>query len=194
MAKSYHNAVNAIIATLLMVAITVVGGILIFVFTQGFFSEEQVVGPAFDNIVIFGYDARDTGTEIHDSGISTGCIGNVDNLMSTSDCLAVYVTNSGDKAATIDKVRVFGLNYNQLANACDDEENEVGNFEIILSGGTNAAIINPNTDATLCIVYNADDTGNIKIGRAIPFQLQTNNGQVIQINIMNGASRACPCV
>ena len=42
--KSNHRAVAPVIATLLMVAIAVVGGTIIFVFSQGFFSSSQISG------------------------------------------------------------------------------------------------------------------------------------------------------
>ena len=43
--KYSQRAVAPIIATLLMVAISVVGGILIFVFAQGFFTDTNIQTP-----------------------------------------------------------------------------------------------------------------------------------------------------
>ncbi|GFN40744.1 MAG: hypothetical protein YK1312THETA_50001, partial [Marine Group I thaumarchaeote] len=40
--RTKHRAVAPVIATLLMVAIAVVGGTIIFVFSQGFFNQAQV--------------------------------------------------------------------------------------------------------------------------------------------------------
>jgi len=58
--KSNHRAVAPVIATLLMVAIAVVGGTIIFVFAQGFFSSSQISGtPTIESIKILGYDATD---------------------------------------------------------------------------------------------------------------------------------------
>jgi len=58
-----HRAVAPVIATLLMVAIAVVGGSIIFVFSQGFFSQAQISGtPTIELIKIVGYDARDVTT------------------------------------------------------------------------------------------------------------------------------------
>ena len=56
---SNHRAVAPVIATLLMVAIAVVGGTIIFVFAQGFFSSSQISGtPQIESVQILGYDAR----------------------------------------------------------------------------------------------------------------------------------------
>ena len=55
-----RRAVAPVIATLLLVAIAVVGGSIIFVFSQGFFSSAQVSGaPQIESIEIVGYDASD---------------------------------------------------------------------------------------------------------------------------------------
>ena len=94
---SDRRAVAPIIATLLMVAIAVVGGILIFVFTQGFFAEEQVVGPTFDNLEIFGYDAADSvGTLTFDDNsveCDDGVAATAENDLTEGDCVMIYVTN-----------------------------------------------------------------------------------------------------
>ncbi|MFQ5572867.1 MAG: archaellin/type IV pilin N-terminal domain-containing protein, partial [Nitrosopumilaceae archaeon] len=58
--NSRRRAVAEVIATLLLVAIAVVGGTIIFVFSQGFFSQSQVSGtPTIESVKILGYDARD---------------------------------------------------------------------------------------------------------------------------------------
>ncbi len=66
--KTNRRAVAPIIATLLMVAIAVVGGTIIFVFAQGFFSSSQISGvPTIEAIKVLGYDGRDaTALQAHD--------------------------------------------------------------------------------------------------------------------------------
>ncbi len=68
-----HRAVAPVIATLLMVAIAVVGGTIIFVFSQGFFNQAQISGtPAIESVKILGYDARDVQfLNAHDGGVLT---------------------------------------------------------------------------------------------------------------------------
>ena len=55
-----RRAVAPIIATLLLVAIVAVGAGVIFAFSQGFFSEQQIssVGTI-ESLTVTGYDARD---------------------------------------------------------------------------------------------------------------------------------------
>ena len=53
-----RRAVAPVIATLLLVAIAVVGGSIVFVFSQGFFSSAQISGaPQIESMQIVGYDA-----------------------------------------------------------------------------------------------------------------------------------------
>ena len=52
-----RRAVSPIIATLLLVAIAVVGGAIIFSFSQGYFASTQLSGPpAVDLINVLGYE------------------------------------------------------------------------------------------------------------------------------------------
>ena len=76
--KYSQRAVAPIIATLLMVAISVVGGILIFVFAQGFFTDTNIQTPNIESLEIFGYDARDRAglrTHIFDPAATEGAAG-----------------------------------------------------------------------------------------------------------------------
>lgn len=118
-----RRAVAPIIATLLMVAIAVVGGILIFVFAQGFFSDTSIQGPTIDSIEIFGYDARDTGAvgspdcptatslATHFSTCITAVTAAADNKLSEGDGILLYVRNTGAKSITIETIRMLGTDY-----------------------------------------------------------------------------------
>ena len=68
-----RRAVAPVIATLLLVAIAVVGGSIVFVFSQGFFSSAQISGsPNIESLKIVGYDATDGPVlQIHD-GLESG--------------------------------------------------------------------------------------------------------------------------
>ena len=76
-----RRAVAPVIATLLLVAIAVVGGSIVFVFSQGFFSSAQISGsPNIESLKITGYDATDgTTLQLHnglDSGVIQGAVDN----------------------------------------------------------------------------------------------------------------------
>ena len=70
-----RRAVAPVIATLLLVASAVVGGSIIFVFSQGFFSSAQISGsPQIESLEITGYDASDVQTvQVHDGLCTADC-------------------------------------------------------------------------------------------------------------------------
>ena len=186
--ESKRRAVAPIIATLLMVAIAVVGGILIFVFTQGFFSDSQVTGPTVDNIRIFGYSAADGTTTIGEfDGSSLDTDGAAGSNLASGDAIAIYVENLGDKPVAFQAVRIFGETHTPGVEALAlDCETTTGQFNLMTDGGVQASILEPNTQGTLCVEYSGN---TVKIGRTIPIQVETANGQSSQINIINGATR-----
>ena len=67
-----RRAVAPVIATLLLVAIAVVGGSIVFVFSQGFFSSAQISGaPQIESLQVIGYDASDVANlQIHDGSLT----------------------------------------------------------------------------------------------------------------------------
>ena len=68
-----RRAVAPVIAKLLLVAIAVVGGSIIFVFSQGFFSSAQISGqPSVESIEVVGYDMSDVDELVmHDGDLSS---------------------------------------------------------------------------------------------------------------------------
>ena len=89
--KNSHKAVAPVIATLLMVAIAVVGGTIIFVFAQGFFSSSQISGtPQIESLKIEGYDARAVDfLQMHDGNdmLATSGDGNSGLLLTGFMCI-----------------------------------------------------------------------------------------------------------
>jgi len=58
--KKSHRGVAPIIATLLLITIAVIGGVMIYVFTQGFFGNASIsASPSMDTVIMTGYDMRE---------------------------------------------------------------------------------------------------------------------------------------
>src|SRR5574338_449184 len=106
--KKSRKAVAPIIATLLMIAIAVVGGVMIYVFTQGFFgSNTLTVSPFMDAVTMSGYDMREliangtSGVTTHEGqvlGIAVGQYGDdnnplLSNAKSESEEGTVFIKN-----------------------------------------------------------------------------------------------------
>jgi len=110
-----HKGVAPIIATLLMVAIAVVGGILIFVFAQGFFNQTQVNStPQIESLGIVGYDARTGTTTLNDTygNVITGVAGGVNaGKLAAKDNIFIYVKNNGVKPSVLSTVQLAGITY-----------------------------------------------------------------------------------
>jgi len=209
--KYSQRAVAPIIATLLMVAISVVGGILIFVFAQGFFTDTTIQTPNIESLEIFGYDARDvTDLQAHNAfdtdadgiietgeGLMAAVGGTVNGHLGDSDGFAIYVRNKGAGSVTIDTIKVYGSNYvweaggGALSAAAPADRK----FAISLTGGVAAAdvadspVLGAGQEATIIIAYDGDTNGKIKIGRPIPVVIITGSGATFSKQVQNGVQR-----
>ncbi len=128
--KNFHRrGVAPVIATLLLVAIAVVGGSIIFVFAQGFFSTSQVSGtPAIEFIKIIGYDARDESPlKAHDGidMIPANCCGEPDSVKSASERIVIYLQKTIYKPLEFvltkiqKRISCFG-SFVQMTDKCSD--------------------------------------------------------------------------
>ena len=189
--KSNHRAVAPVIATLLMVAIAVVGGTIIFVFSQGFFSSSQISGtPQIEAMEIVGYDATDSAQLIghEDTVMLAGSGGTADNSKTAGERIAVYVKNDSVQKITISELRFSGQLYNMTqgvtlldAAGAAAAAPAQGQF-VILNDPANNGLLDSNVGElqpgeTASIVIGLDQ--NIKIGRDSQFQLKTTNGNII---------------
>ena len=123
-----RRAVAPVIATLLLVAIAVVGGSIIFVFSQGFFSSAQISGsPAIESIKILGYDATDGDiVQFHDGFISTtpGLGGNAtSDGLAAGEYVAVYLKNDSVNKVTLSEIRLAGDVYTFINVAATNPDN-----------------------------------------------------------------------
>lgn len=110
-----RRGVAPIIATLLMVAIAVVGGILIFVFAQGFFSgtSDLEVGGN-EALQLTGYDTRDIASlKFHNGTLTAVAVnGAADGkLDATGDAFALYLRNAGTKPVTITAIECNSITH-----------------------------------------------------------------------------------
>jgi len=111
------RGVAPVIATLLLVAIAVVGGSIIFVFAQDFFSSSHVSGtPAIELIKIVGYDARDVEQVKAHDGIeiitkNKDCCGITDGKINVDERIAVYLQNNSVGKIFFSEIRIAGVLY-----------------------------------------------------------------------------------
>ncbi len=194
-----HRAVAPVIATLLLVAIAVVGGTIIFVFAQGFFSQSQISGtPTLELIKILGYDGRDVSTlQTHDGGpvLLAASGGNADSINQKHERIAVYLKNDSVQKMLISELRFGGTVYTYAKAATLDAQGAAssipgGTYDVWLSedGITDlmllegAAEFQPGQTATILLALDTD----FKSGRDTQFKLTTTNGAVFVGTVVIG--------
>jgi len=211
--KYSQRAVAPIIATLLMVAISVVGGILIFVFAQGFFTDTNIQTPHIESLEIFGYDARDRAilrVHIFDPVATENAAGGSPTISTAptattiglrdDNAITLLVRNKGSGAVTIDVVKVFGVDYTWGLTATATTlstttptaaTSATTRFFAISTDGlvtTTSPVIGPGQDATIIIRYDDATNGPVKIGRPIPVVIITGNGAAFTKQVQNGVT------
>jgi len=179
-----RRLVAPVIATLLLVAIAVIGGSIIFVFSQGFFATAQVSGsPQIESVEIVGFDASDVvQLTLHDGVLSGVTDGTLNNAILAGERIAIYVQNQSAQKVTISELRLAGTEYfyNQTnplaANAADE-----GAYFVVLRGisgnpaETSAAIVG-ELEAGAEVTIIVDLVGGIQNGRDIQFRITTAHG------------------
>ena len=188
------RAVAPIIATLLMVAISVVGGILIFVFAQDTFAESSISGPRTESLEIFGYDASDAiSLTTHAATTLTSAGGAVNQKLIDGEAFSVYMRNRGANPVVIETVKVFGTEFT-FDTTATISATVPGNTKWLLTKGnttspltaTGNTLINPGEELTMVIAYDTDTNGEVKVGRSIPVVIKTGNGMVFTKQVSNG--------
>jgi len=186
-----HRAVAPVIATLLMVAIAVVGGTIIFVFSQGFFNQAQISGtPAIESVKILGYDARDVQfLNAHDGGVLTAIGSDSSNQgKNVGEYVIVYVKNDSVGQILFSEMRLGGTvyAYDTPGPILDFVATERGQYYVLDNStdsiASQAAVAEPGE--TIGILFELDD--NFPTGRDTQFKLTTTNGAVFVGTVVMG--------
>ena len=188
-----RRAVAPIIATLLLVAIAVVGGSIIFVFSQGFFSAAQVSGtPNIESLKYTGYDASDGNLVfLHDGGNSTSGTNVAGDGLNAGERIAVYVQNNSVQKVTLNELRFAGAVYTFTSGATDSALTTDGHFMVASKSNgvtpattvsTTSAEIQPGQQATVLLQLSDD----IKAGRDVQVKMITGNGAVFVGTVIAG--------
>jgi len=192
--KRNHRAVAEVIATLLMVAIAVVGGTIIFVFAQGFFSQAQISGtPTIEAITIPGYDARDVQfLKAHDGVDMVVASGDPSIFGKNADeRVIVYVKNDSVNQVLFTEIRLGGVVYDYSTGVLTDYLGAIPaqkQYSVLTDSNTilteQAAVIAPGQSVSLLIDLDED----FPIGRDTQFKLTTTNGAIFVSTVVMGQS------
>ena len=198
-----RRAVAPVIATLLLVAIAVVGGSIIFVFSQGFFSSAQISGsPQIESIKILGYDATDgNSTQFHDGVTGNVTSGFTNSLgLQVTEYITVYLKNDSVNKVILDEILLAGTEYDyefgsgtlgDFGTAAGvtvkfyqlvTEGNNVGAGDLPATFTGQAAEMQPGQQLSLVMALDKD----VKTGRDMQFKLTTTSGAVFVGTINTG--------
>jgi len=177
-----------------MVAIAVVGGTIIFVFSQGFFNQAQVSGtPTIELVKILGYDARDIANlDAHD-GLTMTAVDSSDPTIqgkNVGERIIVYVKNDSVQQILFSEVRLGGTvyTYNTVDPILDFTPGTGGNYGIL----NNYTHMIPSpigidpAGKTIGIIFDLND--NFPIGRDTQFKITTTSGTVFVSTVVMGQS------
>jgi len=188
-----HRAVAPVIATLLMVAIAVVGGTIIFVFSQGFFNQAQVSGtPTIESVKILGYDARDIANlEAHNGITMTATVGSdpTNQGKNVGEYIIVYVKNDSVGQLLFSEIRLGGTVYtydNPGPIPSPFDPLQSGQYYVLANDtssiASQAGLAEPGQ--TIGILFELAD--NYPTGRDTQFKLSTTNGAVFVGTVVMG--------
>jgi len=189
--NSRHRAVATVIATLLLVAIAVVGGTIIFVFSQGFFAQTQISGtPTIESVKILGYDARDVVNLIAPDGIAMPVASGDPSTLGkkVGERVIVYVKNDSVERILFSEVRLGGTvyTYNTIDPIPVFTPGTGGTYGILTNSThmitDQAGLMQPGE--TVGIIIDLND--NFPVGRDIQIKLITTNGAVFVGTVVMG--------
>ncbi len=197
-----RRAVAPVIATLLLVAIAVVGGSIVFVFSQGFFSSAQISGaPQIESMQIVGYDARDVAEmQLHDGQGSNVVDGALSDGLLPTERIAIYVQNNSVGKTTLSEVRLAGTVYTYadvtgqtiledfnaaLGYMAQNEFVIVNRSDPLLAAAISTASNAEMQPGQIATIYlELDET--LKVGRDAQIKLTTANGAVFVGTVIAG--------
>ncbi|MEM3063775.1 MAG: archaellin/type IV pilin N-terminal domain-containing protein [Candidatus Nitrosotenuis sp.] len=191
-----RRGVAPIIATLLLVAIAVVGGAIVFAYSQNFFSSSQVGGrPTIEAVKIVGYDGRDIDTLQDHNGISlaAGSGGTANSQKTAGERVLVYIKNDSVQPVTVSELRFGGSTYDYVTTTPPSVSAiPQGQYAMVSAGAggsgteliSNSPVAEIKPGQTTSFALSISEA--MKLGRDVQFKLTTNNGAVFVGTVVIG--------
>jgi len=185
-----RRAVAPVIATILLIAIAVVGGSVLFAFSEESYNRSAITSaPQINYLVITGFDARDAsvltlhdGVKVNNSTSPGDFDGKTSNGLLKGERIAVYVQNNSISIVSFSEVRFAGTELvfvpGGTLSAYSTAFMNPGEFVIATKGTTgvaslsSSAILQPGQEATFLIELDK----NLSITRDTSFKIVTTNG------------------
>jgi len=191
--------IQPIILTLLLVAITIVGGSIVFFASLENLDTSQISETFHtESITILGYDARDTSQfKVHDGGnvLEAYSGGNENGIPEQHERMSFYFWNKSNNEIHLAELRFGGTIYTYANTTALDsfgEESRIpgGTYDIWISRQSgndvmllyNTAVIKPGDSVTIVFALDKD----YKLGRDTQLKLTTTNSNIFVGTIVIG--------
>ena len=129
--RKKHRGVAPVIATLLLVAISTVGGSMVFAYSQDAFSTSQISGThTVEYLEFVGYDSRDVDRLLlHDENeiLAKNCCGIADGKKNASERIVFYVQNHSVDSLIISELTFAGEVYSFSPSSKIGQWDKIGN-------------------------------------------------------------------
>ncbi len=186
-------AVAPVIATIILIAIALVGSTITAVFAQDTFNKWQISGyPAVELVKFTGFDARDANDiEAHNAPIAKPSLVATfhnDGVKGIKEVITVFVKNEGTKKVVLKEVMLGGSVYS-FSNPPFTVP--FGKYAIIKLNYPAAVVLasapqlEPGQEVTL--IFSLDSS--IKMGRDLQFKLTTDNSFIVTHTVRTGEQK-----
>jgi len=171
--KSRRRGVSPIIATLMLVAIAVVGGVVVYTYFTGIANKSQVQSATVHSMQLLGYDARQVNpiTNHLGGGISTA------NNTTAITYIALYIKNNGAQSIEVNRVYVNGTALTFNSGSLQGGQFHIGTT---IARGVNTLNVG-STDTLLLRLSN-----NVASGTSITVVVEVTGGQQFKYDILAG--------
>lgn len=189
-----RRGVAPVIATLLLVAIAVVGGAIVFAYSQNFFSSSQISGrPTIEAVKILGYDARAVTQVLDQNGNPfVADAGEVNANKEAGERIVVYIKNDSVQSITLSEMRFGGAVYD-FAIPTPADTSALPNGEYTVAGVGGSALVDGITTSSVADIQPGQTVSivlalaeDMKSGRDTQFKMTTTNGAVFVGTVVVG--------
>ena len=191
MTRLVHRPSTVILGYVLVAAVTVFAGMLIFIFFQDFAENSEVESPVIEQIAVWGYNATDSADKL---GSHTGDEVTVSNLQNNSltdgEDFFVFIRNSGETDVFISQVKIIGilLASDTTFSSSENLDAKAGTWIMSTNGKDpcRCQIIKSGKEATIAIGYDEEIDGKLVPGKPIHVNIITGEGTSFSKHVIFG--------
>ena len=166
--RTAKRGVSPIIATLMLVAVAVVGGVVVYTYFQNISTKTASQNITVENVQLLGYDIRQVNPITNHLG---GGIANANNATAITYA-ALYIKNNSPSPIEISRVYVNGAAYNFNPGALN-APNAGQQFHVGSSVSSGSNTVNVGSTDTLLLRFSTAITA----GTNLTIIIETSSGQ-----------------